>query len=136
MVASMRSGRRSFRPRWRSIEKAWGEVTSCTKCVSMYSTAGVSGVSGTTSCASQTFSNIVFMGVTGSECGCGGRSGAAIHINIVEPAPLIMGRARKQSEEGALQFFRDGTSVPRADRDAVDRADRRHFGGRAREEHF
>ena len=42
MVASVRSGRRTGRPRSRSTANACGEVTSCIRCRSMYSTAGVS----------------------------------------------------------------------------------------------
>ena len=36
-VASVRSGRRTWRPASLSPSKAWGEVTSCTRCRSMYS---------------------------------------------------------------------------------------------------
>ena len=59
-VPSVRSGRRTGRPRSRSSLKACGVVTSWIRCRSMYSTAGVSAVSGTTSCRSQTFWKSVF----------------------------------------------------------------------------
>ena len=59
IVTSVRSGRRTLRPRLRSTENACGEVTSWVRCRSMYSTAGVSGVSGTTTWRSQTLSKSV-----------------------------------------------------------------------------
>ena len=63
MVATVRSGRRTFSPRSRSQVKAWGEVTSWMRCRSMYSTAGVSAVGGLTRWLSQIFSNRVRAGV-------------------------------------------------------------------------
>src|SRR5205085_8728777 len=52
-VASVRSGRRTFRPARRRPSKACGEVTSWTRCRSMYSRLGA------TSWASQSLSNRV-----------------------------------------------------------------------------
>ena len=58
MVAKVRSGRRTGKPRSRSVANACGDVTSCTRCVSTYKTAGAPA-SCTTTCASQTFSKSV-----------------------------------------------------------------------------
>ena len=44
MVAMVRSGRRTFRPRSRSVENACGEVTSWHRCRSMKISAGASGL--------------------------------------------------------------------------------------------
>ena len=49
IVARVRSGRRSLRPRSRSTVNACGEVTSCVRCRSTNSTAGVSADCGATS---------------------------------------------------------------------------------------
>ena len=58
VVATVRSGRRTFSPRWRRPSKACGDVTSCTRCRSMYSSAGAPGCSATT-WLSRIFSMIV-----------------------------------------------------------------------------
>src|SRR5713226_4269413 len=57
-VATVKSARRTFRPRSRRPWNACGEVTSCTRCRSMYSNVGALGCSCTT-CASQIFSMMV-----------------------------------------------------------------------------
>ena len=59
IVARVRSGRRTFRPRSRRALNACGEVTSCVRCRSTNITAGVSADCGRTSWADQTFSNSV-----------------------------------------------------------------------------
>ena len=59
MVASVRSGRRTVRPRSCSTAKACGEVTSWIRCRSTYSTAGALTLSGTTTWDCQTFSSRV-----------------------------------------------------------------------------
>ncbi len=57
-VATVRSGRRTGRPRARSPVKAWGLVTSCTRWRSIASTAGAPSSCATT-CVSQIFSTRV-----------------------------------------------------------------------------
>src|SRR6187399_1628845 len=130
MVASVRSGRRSLRPRARSSVYAWGVVTSCVRCRSMKRTAGVSAVSGTTTWSSQTFSNIV-LDMSARDDRPRGR-----HVDIVEPAVLVLRLALHEAEVGRLQFRRDGSTLAVADLDRIDRADGGDLGRSAREKQF
>src|SRR5579872_6984336 len=61
----------------------------------------------------------------------------AAHWNRSEPAMAVALLAAHYGVELLLQHLRDRTHpAALADLDLVDRTDRRHLGGRAREEHF
>src|SRR5690349_6275351 len=98
----------------------------------MNRTAGVSAVSGTTMWSSQTFSNM-FLGVVLKRLpGYGGARG--IHVDVIEPAPLVLGATLDERKERRLQFRRDRTAFAVADLDGVHRTDGRDLGGGAGEE--
>ena len=107
MVARVRSGRRTLRPRSRRPSKAWGEVTSWTRWRSMPSTSGAPSVPGATRCSSQILSTIVR---GRAESGFGSLIGRSTLADSSRPRS---GRSGWQNRSSHVESLRADRSHPR-----------------------
>src|SRR5260221_10661484 len=68
---------------------------------------------------------------TSTRCG---HLGVAELVDVVQPAPLVLGAPIKESEEGLLDSLGERAAPAGAHRDAIDRTDRGDFNGGPRGE--